>query len=70
MQKNAMSQNELKQSCIYINWSKLNDPDTLTQYCKTVDTILMMDQAIKPGDTCPLSLSTAVMMAAKTLLLM
>jgi hypothetical protein len=53
----------------YISWNKSNDdPDTLVQYRETVDTILMIDEAIKPGDPSPTSLSTAIMMAAKTLL--
>jgi hypothetical protein len=66
--KNRLSENELKQPRTYINWSKLNDADILMQYCKTVDTILSMNEAIKPGDPCPTKLSTAIMTAARTLL--
>jgi hypothetical protein len=66
--KNRLSENELKQPRTYINWSKLNDADVLMQYRETVDTILSMNEAIKPGDPCPTTLSTAIMTTAKTLL--
>jgi hypothetical protein len=66
--KNRLSENELKQPRTYINWSKLNDADILMQYRETVDTILLMNEAIKPGDPCPTKLSTAIMTAARTLL--
>jgi hypothetical protein len=67
--KNRLPQSELKQPHTYINWSKLNNADILMQYRKAVDTILSIDKAIKPpGVPCPIKLSTAIMIAVKTLL--
>jgi hypothetical protein len=66
--KNRPLQSEPKQPHTFINWSKLDDADILTQYHETIDTILSIDETINHEDPCPTNLSTAIMTAAKSLL--
>jgi hypothetical protein len=51
----------------FINWKKLNESNTQIHFQKTVDEILFMDEA--DHDPTPKTLSSAIMTAAKTVLL-